>query len=51
MYRSSNSQADLKILLVVVLVAGMALFGVGLSSIVHLSTRDTGLLARNLANW
>jgi hypothetical protein len=51
MHRSSNSQADLKALLVVIVVAGTTLLGVGLGSIVNLSTRDTGLLARNLTSW
>lgn len=45
------AQRDFKSLLLLVTIASVILFGVGLSSIVRVSTRDTGLLTRNLGNW
>jgi cobalt transporter subunit CbtB len=48
---SANSQADLKLLLALILTSSLVLLGVGFSTIVHLSTHDTGLFTHNLTSW
>ncbi|MBE9028438.1 hypothetical protein IQ266_01545 [filamentous cyanobacterium LEGE 11480] len=50
MYQS-DSQKDLKLLLAFVMTASLLLLGIGLNSVVQVSTRDTGLWTQNLASW
>lgn len=47
----SNSQKDLQLLLAFVVAASLLLFGIGVSSVVQVSTRDTGLWTKNVASW
>jgi hypothetical protein len=48
MYQS-NSQKDLKLLLAFVITASLVLLGMGVRSVVKVSTQETGLLIQSLA--
>jgi hypothetical protein len=45
----SNSHKDLKLLLVFVMIASLVLLGIGIRSVVKVSTQETGLLIQSLA--